>query len=635
MSATRRLAAIMAIDVVGYSRLMGEDEAGTARAVKEHRDAARPILAALGGRIVKTMGDGLLLEFPSVVAAVEGAIAIQKLMAERNADTPEAKRIVYRIGVNLGDVLIEGDDIIGDGVNIAARIEALCEPGGVLISGAAYEHTRGRIDAHFVDLGEKALKNIERPIRVYSLQVGVPAQAKPLTEAKAAELKRRSLLARLALGLAASVVLIAAGAWYFLGANRATQVTTTAPAPVASNAAPAEPAHLSIVVLPFANLSGDPAQDYFADGITENLTTDLARIRDSFVIARNTAFTFKGKSIDAKEIGKQLGVRYVLEGSVQRDQNRVRVNAQLIDAETGSHLWADRFEEDVADLFKLQDQVVARLANTLGIELIKAEAKRDERIAYPDAFDLTMRGRALQMRAQEQRTKENNKAARAMFEQALAIDPNDAEALAGEATTYLFDKIFGWADPDVDYDAKVVGLADRSITIAPEEARPYSTKSLYLTTVNHPDEGLRAADAGLAVNPNNALLHAARGLAEDFLGHFDQGISEVRQAMRLSPRDPNTGAWHNFASFAELGLGHFDAAIEEANKAIDAGYRVFQAYAQLTVAYALEGKLAEAKAALSEARRVNPKLTVKVMRELNPDFPWMSEGLRKAGLPEE
>jgi adenylate cyclase len=635
MTATRRLAAIMAIDVVGYSRLMGEDEAGTARSVREHREAARPILAALGGRIVKTMGDGLLLEFPSVVAAVEGAIAIQKLMAERNADTPEAKRIVYRIGVNLGDVLIEGDDIIGDGVNIAARIEALCEPGGVLISGAAYEHTRGRIDAHFVDLGEKALKNIERPIRVYSLQVGVPAQAKPVTEAKAAELKRRSLLARLALGLAALVVLIAAGAWYFLGANRAAQVTTTAPAPVASNAAPAEPTHLSIVVLPFTNLSGDPAQDYFADGITENLTTDLSRIRDSFVIARNTAFTFKGKAIDAKEIGKELGVRYVLEGSVQRDGTRVRVNAQLIDAETGAHLWADRFEEDVVDLFKLQDQVVARLANALGIELIKAEAQRDERIAHPDAFDLTMRGRALQMQAQEQRTKENNNAARAMFEQALAIDPNDAGALAGEATTYLFDKAFGWAEPGVDYDAKVVGLADRSIAIAPEEARPYSTKSLYLTTVNRPAEGLRAADAGLAVNPSDALLHAARGLAEDFLGHFDQGISEVRQAMRLSPRDPNTGAWHNFASLAELGLGHFDAAIEESNKAIDAGYRVFPPYVQLAVAYALEGKLAEAKVALAEARRVNPKLTVKLMRELDPDFPWMSEGLRKAGLQEE
>ena len=631
MTATRRLAAIMAIDVVGYSRLMGEDEAGTARSVREHREAARPVLAALGGRIVKTMGDGLLLEFPSVVAAVEGAIAIQKLMAERNGDTPEAKRIVYRIGVNLGDVLIEGDDILGDGVNIAARIEALCEPGGVLISGAAYEHTRGRIDADFVDLGEKALKNIERPIRVYSLQVGVPTRARPATQPKAPEKlpepKPRSALLPLTVGVVA-LVLVVGGAWYFLAGNR------TAPT-IATSPAPAEPAHLSLVVLPFANLSGDPAQDYFADGITENLTTDLARIRDSFVIARNTAFTFKGKAIDAKEIGKELGVRYVLEGSVQRDQNRVRVNAQLIDAQSGAHLWADRFEEDVADLFKLQDQVVARLANTLGIELVKAEAQRDERIAHPDAFDLTMRGRALQMRAQEQRTKENNHAARAMFEQALAIDPNDAGALAGEATTYLFDKAFGWADPEVDYDAKVVGLADRSIAIAPEEARPYSTKSIYLTTVNRPAEGLRSADAGLTVNPNDALLHAARGLAEDFLGHFEQGKSEVGQAMRLSPRDPNTGAWHNFESLAELGLGRFDAAIEELNKAIDAGYRVFPPYVQLAVAYALEGKLAEAKAALAEARRINPKLTVKLMRELDPDFPWMSEGLRKAGLPEE
>ena len=532
-------------------------------------------------------------------------------MIERNADTPEAKRIVYRIGVNLGDVLIEGDDILGDGVNIAARLEGLCEPGGVLISGAACEHTRGRIEAEFVDLGEKALKNIERPIRVFSLQVGVPSQARlgtqPKAHAKLPEPKPRSALLPLTAGIVALIAIVG-GAWYFLAGNRPAPVV--APAPIAATApAPAEAARLSLVVLPFANLSGDPAQDYFADGITENLTTDLARIRDSFVIARNTAFTFKGKAIDAKEIGKELGVRYVLEGSVQRDQNRVRVNAQLIDAQSGAHLWADRFEEDVADLFKLQDQVVARLANSLGIELVKAEAQRDECIANPDAFDLTMRGRALQMRAQEQRTKENNNAARAMFEQALVIDPNDAGALAGEATTYLFDKVFGWADPNVDYDAKVVGLADRSIAIGPEEARPYATKSLYLSSGNHPAEGLRAADAGLAVNPNDALLHAARGLAEDYLGHFEQGKSEVGQAMRLSPRDPNTGAWHNFASFAELGLGHFDAAIEESNTAIDAGYRVFPAYVQMTVAYALEGKLTEAKAALAQTAGVDVERT--------------------------
>jgi TolB-like protein len=385
----------------------------------------------------------------------------------------------------------------------------------------------------------------------------------------------------------------------------------------------------------FANLSGDPAQDYFADGVTENLTTELSRIPDSFVIARNTAFTYKGKGVDAKEIGRELGVHYVLEGSVQRDQNRVRVNAQLIDTESGAHIWADRFDEEVADLFKLQDQVVARLANTLGYELVKAEAQRDERIVHPDAFDLTMRGRALQMRYAQQPTKEHNNEVRAMYERALAIDPDDASALAGEADSYLIDKAYGWADPNVNYDAKILDPADRSIAIAPDDPQPYIAKSIYLTNGNHPVEGLRAADAGLGVNPNNANLHAARGLAENYLGHFEQGIWEEGQAMRLSPRDPLIGNWHNFTAEAELGLGHFDAAIEEANKAIDAGYRVFLSYSMLAVAYALNGNLEQAKTALAEARRLNPKLTVKIMHERYPDFPWLSEGLRKAGLPEE
>jgi adenylate cyclase len=627
MSENRKIAAILVADVVGYSRLAGADEDRTLARLRALRsELIDPAIAIHHGRMVKRTGDGLLAEFRSVVEAVRSAIAMQNGLIQRNVGVADDRRIDFRIGIHLGDVVEEADgDLMGDGVNIAARLEGIANPGAICLSEDAYRQVSGRLDMAVTDLGPIELKNIERPIRVYSLQVGVPAQAKAATEPESPLKPRpRSAFLPLIAGIVALIV-VAAGAWYFLAGKHFASVE-------ASNT---RPARLSIVVLPFTNLSGDPAQDYFADGITENLTTDLSRIRDSFVIARNTAFTFKGKAIDAKEIGKELGVRYVLEGSVQRDGTRVRVNAQLIDAETGAHLWADRFEEDVVDLFKLQDQVVARLANALGIELIKAEAQRDERIAHPDAFDLTMRGRALQMQAQEQRTKENNNAARAMFEQALAIDPNDAGALAGEATTYLFDKAFGWAEPGVDYDAKVVGLADRSIAIAPEEARPYSTKSLYLTTVNRPAEGLRAADAGLAVNPSDALLHAARGLAEDFLGHFDQGISEVRQAMRLSPRDPNTGAWHNFASLAELGLGHFDAAIEESNKAIDAGYRVFPPYVQLAVAYALEGKLAEAKVALAEARRVNPKLTVKLMRELDPDFPWMSEGLRKAGLQEE
>ena len=311
MTATRRLAAILAADVVGYSRLMGEDEAGTARAVREHREAARPIVAGFGGRIVKTTGDGLLVEFPSVVAAVECAIAIQNLMVERNAETSDAKKIVYRIGVNLGDVLIEGDDILGDGVNIAARLEGLCEPGGVLVSGAAYEHTRGRIDAVFVDLGEKDLKNIARPVRVYALRV------------------------------------------------RQDAALISIPAAVNRQG----PLRLSIVVLPFANIGGGPEEEHFVDGVTESLTTDLSRIRGSFVIGRNTAFTYKGKPVDLKQISRELNVRYVLEGSVQRGGNRMRVNVQLIDAETGNHLWAERFDKPLGDLFDMQDEIVARLAN--------------------------------------------------------------------------------------------------------------------------------------------------------------------------------------------------------------------------------------------------------------------------------
>jgi len=629
MSETRKLAAILVADVVGYSRLAGADEDRILARLRALRsDLIDPIVAVHHGRIVKRTGDGSIIEFRSVVDAVRCAIEIQNGLIERNVGLPPEKRIEFRVGIHLGDVVEESDgDLMGDGVNIAARLEGIAKPGAICLSEQAYWQVKGRLDLKVTDLGQTQLKNIAEPVHVYSLEVGQPTAAKPAPSANATvkpdtPATRKSVWPSRwpALAALAGLLLLAAGGWYVLG-GRLTK--------------PAQAAHLSVVVLPFANLSGDPSQDYFADGITENLTTDLARIRDSFVIARNTAFTYKGKSLDAKEIGKELGVRYVLEGSVQRDGARVRVNAQLIDAESGAHLWADRFEEAVADLFKLQDQVVARLANTLGYELIKAEAQRDERIAHPDAFDLTMRGRALEMRYAQEPTREHTNEVRAMYERALAIDPNDASALAGEANTYLVDRAFGWADPDVDYDAKIVGQADRSIAISPDDPRPYFVKSVYLTNSNHPVEGLRAADAGLSVNPNIANLHAARGLADNYLGHFEQGISEVGQAMRLSPRDPFIGNWHSFAAEAELGLGRFDAAIEEANKAIDAGYRVFLSYSMLAIAYALDGKLEEAKAALAEARRLNPKLTIKLMRERYPDFAWVSDGLRKAGLPEQ
>ena len=370
MSETRKLAAILCSDVVGYSRLAGADEDRILARLRALRsDLIDPTIAVHHGRVVKRTGDGAIVEFRSVVDAVRCAIEVQNAMVERNAGVPEDRRIVFRIGIHLGDVVEESDgDLMGDGVNIAARLEGIAEPGAICLSEDAYRQVKGRLDLAVTDLGPTQLKNIAEPVRAYSLEVGVPAQAKP----------------------------------------------ATAPAPEKS-----APPRLSIVVLPFTNLSSDPGQDYFADGVTENLTTDLSRIRNSFVIARNTAFTFKGKAIDAKQIGKELGVRYVLEGSVQRDQNRVRVNAQLIDGETGAHLWADRFQEDVADLFKLQDQVVARLANALSYELVRAEAESGgplEKPRCPSISSCAAEARS-SSGSQQPPTKDDIIAVRALFEQ--------------------------------------------------------------------------------------------------------------------------------------------------------------------------------------------------------------------------
>ena len=632
MGETRKIAAILVSDVVGYSRLAGADEDRILARLRALRsDLIDPTIAVHHGWVVKRTGDGAIVEFRSVVDAVNCAIEIQRAMVERNAEVAADKRIEFRVGIHLGDVVEEADgDLMGDGVNIAARLEGIAKPGAICLSEDAYRQVKGRLDLAVNDLGPTQLKNIADPIRVYSLEVGKASQGRP------AQSKRHTFLTPLDLGIAALIVLVAGSLWYFLGANRTMPVATSAPAPVASNAGSAEAAHLSIVVLPFANLSNDPGQDYFADGITDNLTTDLSRIRDSFVIARNTAFTFKAKAIDAKEIGKELGVRYVLEGSVQRDQNRVRVNAQLIDAETGAHLWADRFEEDVADLFKLQDEVVARLANTLGNELVKAEARGDRRIANLDAFDLTMRGRALIFEFLRRPTRETNNAARVLFEQALAINPEDAGALAGDATTYLIEKISGWASVDVDYDAKVLGQADRSIAIAPNDPDPYSVKSLYLSYVLHrTEEGLRAADAGLALNPNSAPLYHARATGKNQIGMFAEAKSDTLHAIQLSPRDPNLGVFYSTLAASDIGLGRFDDAINDGNRAIDAGYGTWLVYSNLAVADSMANRIDDARAAVAEALKLNPKYSIKLMSERFHKPPATAEALRKAGAPEE
>ena len=330
------------------------------------------------------------------------------------------------------------------------------------------------------------------------------------------------------------------------------------------------------MVLPFTNLSGDPSQDYFADGITENLTTDLSRIRNSFVIARNTAFTFKGKNIDTKEISKELGVRYVLEGSVQRDQNRVRVNAQLIDGETGAHLWADRFEESITDLFKLQDQVVARLANTLGYELVKAEAQRSTHSTNPDAIDLTMRGWAALW--QQQVTKQSNTAARDYFERAIKIDPQNADAMVGLAYARGRANFYGWSTPAEDTPAAQLDLVTKATAIDPGYALAYYVKSFTLFLTKQSSEALEAAQTAVALDPNAAYGYYAMGRAESSLGRCEQSIAHIKQAFALSPRDPLSGLWHVVLGGSEGCLGRLDAAIAEYKRAIDAGYRSFLPY---------------------------------------------------------
>ena len=625
MTEKRKLAAILAADVVGFSRLTGSDEEGTlARLRTLWSDLIAPTISVHNGRVVKRTGDGSIIEFRSVVDAVRCAIEVQNGMVERNVGLPPDRRIEFRIGIHLGDVVEESDgDLMGDGVNIAARLESIAKPGAICLSEQAYWQVKSRLDLAVSDLGAIQLKNIAEPVRVYALEVGKP-QAKPT---KPAPSTRRSIPVLLGAGIVA-LIAIAGSAWYFLGANRPATVTSNAPA------ARAEAAHLSIVVLPFTNLSGDPAQDYFADGITDNLTTELSRIRSSFVIARNTAFTFKGKNIDSKAISKELGVRYVLEGSVQRDQNHVRVNAQLIDGETGAHLWADRFEESITDLFKLQDQVVARLANTLGYELARAEAQKSIHSSNPDAIDLTMRGWAAMW---QPLTKESLASARDYFERAMKIDPQNAEAMVGFACARYYARALGWSSDAEDTYAAQLDLLTKATAINPGYAFAHYVKSLVLFH-KQLSEAIEAGQMAVSLDPNAAYGYFALGHAEGALGRCQQSNEHIKRAFVLSPRDPGGGLWHMDLGVSEICLGRVDAGIAEFRRAIDEGYRTFVVYAFLAGAEALWGDGAEAKLSLAEARRLNPQFTIKwFVKNLNFPLPWPTivDGWRKAGLPEE
>ena len=629
-SMQRRLAAILAADIAGYSRLMHEDEPATVRDLKAHQNVILPLIGQHGGRIIDTAGDGIMAEFPSVVGATECAVGIQTVMAERNQRVPESRRMRFRIGINLGDVIHDETRIYGDGINIAARLEALAQPGGVLVSNTVYDQVRGKLPFTFEDVGERQVKNIEQPVRMYQLHIpGASSKAGTRLVRRPALTDRRRWIVW---GLVASLVLVgAAGAWWMGSRFFPSQRADSTGAP-----------RLSIVVLPFGNLSGDPSQDYFADGITEDLTSDLSRIAGSFVISRNTAFTFKGKAMDARQIGRELGVRYVLEGSVRRMGGTVRVNAQLIDAGTGAHLWAEQMDVDQGTLATLQDNfgIANRLARTLSVELVNVEGRRAPR-TDPDAVDLTMRGWSALNGGPN---KEDVERSVALFEDALRIDPDNSQARVGLAQALTMIYRNRW-DPE---PAKVLARADeaatRAIAAAPNYAHAHYVKAEVLGLSNRFDAALATYDRAIALDRNHAAAYVGRARNLNVIGRAAEALAPVERAIRLSPRDPELYVWYFVLCHANTHLARDAQAIDWCLKSIATGKTYYFAYVDLASAYAWRGQQAEAAAAVAELLKLRPGFTVQTLVQeglgtsANPafrkEFQRIVEGARKAGLPE-
>src|ERR1700730_17634305 len=641
-------------------RGMGADEEGPHNRLKAHRRAlVDPKIREHHGRIVKTTGDGMLVEFSSVVDAVRCAVEIQRAMADRSAEVPEDKRIIFRIGVNLGDVIADSGDIYGDGVNIAARLEALAEPGGVCISRTVRDHIGDRLPYSFDDLGEQNVKNIAQRVHASELtaaSVGsLPEGATP-SRLIGPSRRNRSRLAILMAGIVAAIGIGTAVWWVWpkgdSSAVPAQAVATAVQRPPAAEAKSAP--RLSIIVLPFSNLSNDPEQEYFADGITDDLTTDLSRISGSFVIAGNTAFTYKGKPIDAKQIGRELGVRYVLEGSVRRTGDQVRVNAQLIDAESGAHLWADRFDTNRANLAETQSEIIGRLAWTLNIALLSDASRRieHENAVDPEARDLVMRGWAWWYGPQSPKAAQE---ALGAFEHALKIDPRSSDARIGIARLLVAKLTTGWSSSSFQQDEvqQTIAQAERllieAIASDPNQPMAYAVLGVLRRTQARLNESRIAFDKAISLDPNFEWANMQLGWTLQFLGELGDAIALGEKSLRLSPRDPNISYRYMLLGYRQLVSNHVDEAIDLLIKGRTANPRDWLFSFGLAGALALKGDLDAAKSALAESLKLRPE--VNSLAQWHAWVPWTSktnsprywaledktlgEGLRRIGFPEE
>ena len=576
MSQSRRLAAILAADIAGYSALMGSDEARTVRDLKGHQAVVLPMVGEFGGRVIDTAGDGILAEFPSVLNAVECAVVIQRKMVERNAAIEPERRMEFRIGINLGDVIYDGDRIFGDGVNVAARLEGIAEPGGICVSGKVHEEIRAKIGLPYEDLGDKQLKNIAEPVRVYGIRLG--------------------------------------------GAPR--------------RAGPALPDKPSIAVLPFQNMSGDPEQEYFSDGMTEDLITDLSKVSGLFVIARNSSFAYKGRSVKVQEIGRDLGVRFVLEGSVRKAGNRVRITAQLIDAGSGGHLWAERFDRDLTDIFSTQDEVVEKIVGALAVKLTQGEVQRLRRRATANvqAYETWLRARELLSRS----TRDAIAQAKVMYRRAIEIDASFAPPQAGLSLAVIAEYVSDWAEDPAEALNEAERWSRRACELDDQEPLSLIALGSVLLWRRDHDGALAEFRRMIALDPNSAQGHSATGLALMYAGRAAEALESFALAMRLDPHYP--GIVLHFMAQTNFSLGNYEAAAKQLLERIGRTPGTDSSRMLLAACYGHLGGMDEARAVWAELMKINTDFSLAQRARVLPykdagDFQRIVDGLTKAGLP--
>jgi adenylate cyclase len=581
----RKLAAILAADVVGYSRLVGLDEAGTLAAVKSCRtELIEPSVDRHGGRVVKLMGDGILAEFPSAAAAVESASDIQIGMVQRNSDIPDDRRIFLRIGVNLGDIVFEDGDIFGDGVNIAARLEARADPGAILMSSVDYDQVRNKLDLAFESVGDLELKNIAEPIRAYKV-ASDPSVVSAVPTAK-------------------------------------------------PSGAPTLPDRPSVAVLPFANMSGDADQEYFSDGITEDIITELSRFRNLFVIARNSSFTYKSRAVNIQEVGRDLGVHYILEGSVRRAGNRVRVTAQLIDAETGHHIWAERYDRQLEDIFAVQDELTETIAATLEGQVGVAARDRAQRKPPQSlkAYDFVLRGQAIITRSYKDHLR-----SRELYEEALRLDPGCVRAWMAMANSYQLEFTSGWGESPEASLEQAFTYARKAAQLDGADSYPQRLLASIYSMKGQYDEAQSHAERALRLNPNDANAYASQAMVLTYLGYPDEALKSISTAMRLNPHHPSWYWWHQ--GFALIMKGDNEAAVTPLKEALSKYPDYVTPHRHLAVCYMRLGRENDARDEVAEIIRLDPVYNLKSLSKRLPfKDPALSEcyldDLRRAGVPE-